>query len=101
MTLAGLVKQDWISKIVEEKTDDKVAMFVDQGVKLPFFLSKWTHRHIVENVENDHSRIIDDIEFEWNNVVFTAALYPALYAQFAYRRPIYRDFFGKPSRTFS
>ncbi len=95
LKLAGMIKQDWISEIVEEGEDDEKAWFVDQGTQLPFFLSKWKHRHIVRRQAEEESLIVDDIHFEWHNPLLSGLLYPLLYAQFAYRAPIYRRFFGK------
>ncbi|MCI4669914.1 MAG: hypothetical protein MRZ79_17390 [Bacteroidia bacterium] len=96
LKLLGFIKQDWISEIVDEKESEQETFFVDRGTQLPFFLSYWEHRHIVKNLGPDKCLIIDDIEFRWHNPVFSASLYPLLYAQFAYRKPIYRKYFGEP-----
>ena len=88
-------KQDWISDITSHNTDDKVFEFVDEGTKLPFFLSKWKHHHIVEKVDAKSSNIIDDITFKSPFFLMDFLLYPVLWLQFAYRKPIYRKFFKK------
>lgn len=96
LKLLWVIETDWISDIVEEGTNDQEAYFVDQGTHLPFFLSAWRHRHVVKNV-GDGSIIIDDIEFTAHNKLFSLLLYPMLYLQFLYRKPIYQKFFGKRS----
>jgi len=46
----GFLAQDWNAKIVEDKLTEDEAYFVDEGIKLPFFLKNWqqnpypTHR---------------------------------------------------------
>ena len=88
--------QDWISVITEREETSGQIYFVDEGRKLPFFLSSWRHQHIVQN-EGENSLIIDSIHFQSHNVIFSLLLYPVLYIQFAWRRPLYRKFFGKPN----
>ncbi len=86
-------KQDWISDITFDKTDEKVFEFIDEGSKLPFFLSSWKHHHIVENLSSNESVIIDDINFKSPFILMDFLLYPVLWLQFAYRKPIYKKFF--------
>ena len=42
------IKAEWISKITEDNEDEKEAYFIDEGIKLPFPLSYWRHKHIVK-----------------------------------------------------
>lgn len=84
-----LFKQQWISDIVEDDEDDNSWFFVDKGVQLPFFLRKWEHKHIVEKHE-EASLIIDDISFSTGFLLTDVLIYPLLYAQFLYRKPIYK-----------
>lgn len=96
LNLFGVKKVDWISKIIEDKQDNAQAYFIDRGITLPFFLSKWEHKHLVKrNAEG--SIIIDDIYYQTPYRIFDYLLYPILFFQFAYRRPIYQRIFGKPS----
>ncbi len=88
-----LFKQMWESQIIEDSLDDSKFHFIDVGDKLPFFLSKWKHTHIIKRIEGG-SEIIDDIDFYAYNLLFTWVLYPILYLQFLYRKPIYRKVFG-------
>ncbi|WP_226389862.1 SRPBCC family protein [Penaeicola halotolerans] len=90
-------KQRWDSLITEDRTDEQIFMFVDEGVKLPFFLKYWKHRHIVE-ARGDASVIIDDISFKAPFLLLTWLLYPVLYLQFLYRKPIYKRVFTKKAR---
>ena len=93
MTLAGFIKDEWLVNIVDEGENEKEAWFTDEGVKLPFFLKKWRHRHIVEN-HGSQSKIVDDINFSTPFWLMDILMYPILYLQFAWRKPIYRRVFG-------
>lgn len=89
-----LFKQVWTSEITEDKTNESEFFFVDKGVKLPFFLKNWEHRHhVVKN--GDASIIKDEIYFEGSNSIMTVLLFPALWLQFMYRKPIYKKVFKK------
>lgn len=85
--------QDWISEIVEHGSTAQESWFVDQGTTLPWFLTYWRHRHVVKQ-SGDHSEIIDDIEFQGPTWLPDVLMYPILWAQFAWRKPIYRQIFG-------
>lgn len=89
-----IFKQQWISKITADGTSDQEFFFVDEGTKLPFFLKKWTHRHRVI-ADPSGSIIRDEIEFEAPFAWMNPLLYPVLWLQFAYRKPIYREVFRK------
>jgi len=88
-------KQIWVSVITENVKTDKEIYFIDRGTRLPFFLKFWQHKHrIVKSVDMKrgiHSLIIDEIEFE---SPFGFLLYPVLFLQFLYRKPIYRKIFS-------
>ena len=87
-------RQNWISKISEDKEDNQTWYFVDQGTTLPFFLKSWKHKHIVENHTTD-SMIIDQISFTSGYWIIDFFLYPVLMLQFLYRKPIYRKWFKR------
>ena len=89
------IKADWISLITDDGWDEHQAYFVDEGDTLPFPLRYWRHRHIVEKVTEDTSRIIDDITFEGPNFLITLLMYPAIFIGFAPRKRIYQSYFGK------
>lgn len=86
-------KQDWISEITFDNTSDNVFEFIDEGTQLPFFLKYWKHHHIVEKSEGNQSYIIDDIKFKSPFKLMDFLLFPVLWLQFAYRKPIYKRIF--------
>jgi ligand-binding SRPBCC domain-containing protein len=89
-------KQKWTSQITDDQTTESEFYFIDQGIELPFFLKKWSHKHRVIK-DGDASIIRDEIEFKAPFGLMTALLYPALYLQFLYRKPIYKKIFRKSS----
>lgn len=91
-----LFKQDWVSHITDAWATPSTTGFEDQGVRLPFFLGYWRHRHRLEPRSNG-TAIIDDIEYHAPLRTLDFLLWPLLNVQFAYRRPIYRRVFGKPA----
>jgi len=96
LNLLGISKQDWVSEITENEVLDTHCYFTDEGVKLPFFLSYWKHKHIIERKGEDQSEIVEDIEFKTPFFLMDYLMYPILYLQFYYRKPIYQRLFGKP-----
>lgn len=89
------IKADWISDITEDKITDDMAYFVDVGVKLPWPLATWTHRHIVKKVDEETSMIVDDITFTASNSILSLMMYPAIFMGFYPRKRIYREYFGQ------
>lgn len=85
-------KQNWTSKITEDYQDQEYFYFIDQGIKLPFFLKKWRHKHIV-NKTNSGAEIVDDIYFRTPFRLFDFIMYPLLWLQFMYRKPVYKKYF--------
>ncbi|MEQ8685601.1 MAG: hypothetical protein RIE86_09915 [Imperialibacter sp.] len=90
-----LFKQTWESLITHDLSNETVFSFVDEGVRLPFFLKSWKHHHINEAIENGGASITDEIEFTTPTLLTSLLFYPVLYLQFLYRKPIYRKVFGK------
>jgi ligand-binding SRPBCC domain-containing protein len=87
-----LFKQDWISDIIDQKRTESEIYFIDEGTKLPFFLSYWRHRHgMVKDCEG--TIIIDDITFQTPTILTDYLFFPLMYLQFLYRKPIYRKVF--------
>jgi len=87
------IKAEWISDIVEDEITNERAWFVDVGVKLPWPLATWTHRHIVQRVDDQNSIIIDDITFTGSNFILSLLLYPAIFLGFYPRKKIYQAYF--------
>ncbi|MCP1383266.1 SRPBCC family protein [Runella salmonicolor] len=88
-----LFKQRWTSKITEQQGNAEEVFFIDEGVKLPFFLSYWRHRHRIIK-DGEHTIIADEIEFRTPSILTDYLFYPLLYGQFLYRKPIYRKVFS-------
>ena len=87
-------RQTWTSEITEDRTTDLEFFFVDQEVELPFFLKKWKHKHRVIS-SGIGSVIRDEIEFEAPFGLMNYILFPVLWLQFSYRKPIYRKIFKR------
>ncbi|MDF9801247.1 ligand-binding SRPBCC domain-containing protein [Catalinimonas alkaloidigena] len=86
-------KQQWLSKIVEDDFDQEEFYFIDKGTRLPFFLKYWHHRHrIIKNSQG--STIVDDITFKSPSPLLDFLLWPVLWLQFLYRKPIYKKIFS-------
>jgi ligand-binding SRPBCC domain-containing protein len=87
-----LFKQQWNSVITEQKETEDEIYFIDEGTKLPFFLSYWHHKHRILK-QKEGALIIDEIHFESLHGFGSFSVYPALYMQFASRKAIYQDWF--------
>lgn len=88
-------KQVWTSEIIEDYTSESEFYFVDKGIKLPFFLGIWQHKHRLINRGDSETEIRDEITYQGSSWILTPLLYPILYLQFLYRKPIYRRIFSK------
>lgn len=88
------IKQKWISLITDQNTGDKEIYFTDEGVLLPKPLKYWKHKHIIEK-SIDSSIIIDDICYSSGSKIIDFIIFPALFLQFFYRKPVYKSFFSK------
>ena len=93
--LDTLVKRlPWTSLIVDNgQLEDGTLFFVDEGQTLPPPLRYWRHRHLIQPGPNGGSIIVDNLEYRTASPVLDALLYPAMWAQFAWRKPIYRRWF--------
>lgn len=87
------IKAEWISDIVEDQITDTKAWFVDIGTTLPWPLATWTHRHIVEKIDETTSMVIDDMTFTGKNFLLTLLLYPAIFIGFYPRKKVYMQYF--------
>jgi len=89
-----LFKQRWVSRISAAEVAEKKWFFVDEGIKLPFFLRSWQHIHLVEQTGNG-SAITDRITLRgpvWLPDLVLVVLFKGL---MIYRKPVYRKIFGK------
>jgi len=86
-------RQKWTSVISDFKETENCIYFIDQGVELPFFLTVWHHKHLIEKAK-EGSNIVDEITFNSPWFLPEFLLFPVLWFQFSYRKPIYRRVFG-------
>jgi ligand-binding SRPBCC domain-containing protein len=89
----GPLKQKWVSLITENIENENECTFVDIGHILPPPLKDWKHTHRILKINEQTCEIHDDIHFSSGNKLLDLFLYPALYAQFAFRIPVYKKFF--------
>lgn len=89
-----LWKDQWTSLITSDSETESGFDFIDEGEKLPFPFKRWKHHHIVKE-KQPGSVIIDDIQFSSGIFILDLLLYPLLYLQFLYRKPIYKRVFSK------
>ncbi|TGE14479.1 SRPBCC family protein [Hymenobacter elongatus] len=100
--VSGPLRQRWTSLITDHgQLPDGTLYFVDEAQTAPAPLRYWRHRHLMEPGPNGGSTIVDAIEFRTASKVLDALLYPAMWAQFAWRRPIYRRVFGAPAPAYA
>ena len=90
----GLMKQHWVSKIIANGENEHEWFFIDEGQELPKPLKYWQHRHRLQRLPSGGTRIVDDLTYTTDNKLLDMALYPAMLAQFLYRKPIYKRFFN-------
>ncbi len=90
-----LFKQRWTSHIIEQHETENEIYFIDKGVKLPFFLAFWQHKHRLIRSPAGGTIIADEIEYRTPFLLFDYLMYPVMWAQFAYRGPIYKKVFAK------
>jgi len=87
-------KQSWKALIVDQKQTSEQIYFVDEGKELPPPIKSWKHRHILENINDKQTLIKDDIEFSSGLWLLDVLIYPVMYLQFWYRKPIYKKYFA-------
>ena len=93
--LDTLVKKlPWTSLITEDGVlPDGTHFFVDEGQILPPPLRYWQHRHLLEPGPQGGCIIVDNLEYRTASRLLDTLIYPAMWAQFAWRQPIYRRWF--------
>ena len=90
----GFPKAEWISKIIENGESENLCYFIDVGVKIPFGLKTWRHKHLVHN-DGDHAIIEDDMEFSTGSRILDLLYLPGLYLSFLPRVTQYKKYFKK------
>jgi len=87
-----LFKQRWDALIIEHQESEKEFYFIDEGSKMPFFLKSWRHKHLLKS-RNGKCIVTDQIQFSTGTILTDVLVYPLLWFQFVYRKPIYRKHF--------
>lgn len=87
--------QYWFVEIIDSVVNVNESYFIDKGTRLPFFLSKWQHKHLIKRSNDNECFIIDDIDFNTGTVFTDWVLFPLMYAQFLMRVPVYKKYFQK------
>ena len=86
---------DWDTRIIERHANEKEVYFIDQGIRLPFFLVYWEHKHRI--IKKDQTTLImDEITYRSGNALLGYLVYPILKASFVARKKGYRTFFEDP-----
>ena len=93
VTILRLLKQEWYNEITEFERGEQRNYFVDEGVKLPGLFKYWRHEHSIEK-DGTGTRIVDNITYKSPFLLLDWLLWPTLFLQFAYRKPIYKRMFG-------
>jgi ligand-binding SRPBCC domain-containing protein len=92
----GIFTQTWHGLVTESSTAEGQWYFIDEGVILPFPLKTWRHKHLVtETGQQNGSCIHDMIQYSTGNALLDILTYPAYFALFLYRKPIYKKLFSK------
>ena len=87
-------KQTWDGEIIDHRHSDDEFYFIDKGIRLPFFLKSWQHKHRLIN-KGEQTLIVDEIDYRSSNRLLTILFYPVMLGQFWYRKPIYKRYFSK------
>lgn len=88
------MKGEWVSKITDHFEYDHQCGFIDEGVKLPFGLKYWKHRHLIEK-EGDGCVIVDDITFSYGYKILDLITLPGLFLSFYPRKGQYKKYFSE------
>ena len=92
---AGPKRWRWTSLITDNGVlPDGTYYFVDEGQQLPAPLRQWQHRHLIEPAPGGGSVIVENITYSTGRRWLDALIYPAMWAQFKWRGPVYRRKFA-------
>lgn len=90
-----VVRQAWTSHITEAGENEHEAWFVDEAQPAPWPFRQWRHRHLVGMASGGGTSITEDLTYATASPLFDWLVRPAVWALLAYRKPIYRRWFGK------
>jgi len=82
----------WSSTITEDVDTKDEWYFIDQGVKMPFGLQYWQHKHRVKKIKELSCEIIDEISFDTGKLFLNYLLFPFLWGMIFYRKPFYKKY---------
>ena len=85
-------KVTWSSLITEDALTTDEWYFIDQGVKMPFGLRYWQHKHRVKKINDVSCEIIDEISFDTRNEFLNYLLFSFLWGMIFYRKPFYKKY---------
>ncbi len=85
-----ITKTSWSSLIIENQNSENEKFFVDQGIKMPFGLTYWKHKHGLIKKNSTTTIILDAIEFETPSIILDYILFPLFYGMILYRKPLYK-----------
>lgn len=85
----------WISRITQEEQNSRGFYFIDEGIRLPFGLRTWKHRHSAVKIDEYTTGIIDDIRFSTGIKIMDLLAWPLLFLAFFPRKWQYKSFFKK------
>lgn len=87
---AGPVTQHWESRIVHHHENESECQFIDEGKKLPWPFVSWRHVHTIRKTGDGTCEIVDELTYTTENPGLDVVAWPALYAQFLFRKPVYK-----------
>lgn len=88
------IRMPWISRITDEFKGDSEIWFIDKGEKLPFFLQRWHHKHIIRKT-SEGCLIIEDITYSSGSILLDYLIFPIMSLQFGYRKKAYPRYFNR------
>jgi ligand-binding SRPBCC domain-containing protein len=92
-----ITKTSWSSLIIENQNSETEKYFIDQGIKMPFGLTHWKHKHGLKKSDDCTTIIIDTIEFNTNYLILDYILFPLFYGMILYRKPLYKKLLSTKS----
>ncbi|RZK16632.1 MAG: hypothetical protein EOO56_19535 [Hymenobacter sp.] len=91
---AGPKRWQWDSLITDDGVlPDGTNYFVDEGQRVPAPLRQWRHRHLITPSPSGGSVIVEDITYSTGRRWLDVVIYPAMWAQFRLRGPVYQRWF--------
>jgi ligand-binding SRPBCC domain-containing protein len=88
----------WVSIITNLSDKPDSFSFTDQGTVLPPGLRSWTHVHTLEATTDRSCRLTDSITLGSYGSVTEALMVRIFEANMRARQPVYRSYFGLPSK---